>query len=84
MKTIVAAIFLTAIGLHAQTDPYEGLWQGYDGEWGHVSRQLVALAEAIPPEKFAWRPGPGLRSTSEERGKMTAGAQAGAGQSGYS
>ena len=54
-----------AIGLHAQTDPYEGLWQGYDGEWGHVARQLVALAKAIPPEKFAWRPGPGVRSTSE-------------------
>ena len=43
----------------------EGLWQGYDGEWVHVSRQLVSLAEAIPAEKFAWRPGPGVRSTSE-------------------
>lgn len=43
----------------------EGLWQGYDGEWVHVSRQLVALAEAIPAEKFAWRPAPGVRSTSE-------------------
>jgi hypothetical protein len=47
------------------TDPLEGLWQGYDGEWVHVSRQLVALAEAIPAEKFAWRPAPGVRSTSE-------------------
>jgi uncharacterized damage-inducible protein DinB len=44
---------------------YEGLWQGYDGEWGHVSRQLVALAEATPAEKFAWRPVPGVRSVSE-------------------
>jgi uncharacterized damage-inducible protein DinB len=26
---------------------------------------LVALAEAIPPEKFAWRPAQGVRSTSE-------------------
>jgi uncharacterized damage-inducible protein DinB len=48
--------------LHAQ---YEGLWQGFDGQWGHVSRQLIALAEATPPEKFAWRPAPGVRSTSE-------------------
>jgi hypothetical protein len=48
-----------------QTDPLEGLWQGYDGEWDHVSRQLVALAEAFPPDKFAWRPAPGVRSTSE-------------------
>jgi uncharacterized damage-inducible protein DinB len=43
----------------------EGIWQGYDGEWLHVSQQLVALAEATPPEKFSWRPAPGVRSTSE-------------------
>jgi uncharacterized damage-inducible protein DinB len=46
-------------------DPYEGLWQGYDGEWRHVSRQLIALAEATPEDKFTWRPAPGVRSTSE-------------------
>jgi hypothetical protein len=43
----------------------EGLWQGYDGEWRHVSSQLIALAEATREEKFAWRPAPGVRSTSE-------------------
>jgi uncharacterized damage-inducible protein DinB len=43
----------------------EGIWEGYDGEWKHVSQQLVALAEATPAEKFAWRPAPGVRSTSE-------------------
>jgi uncharacterized damage-inducible protein DinB len=46
-------------------DRLEGLWQGYEGELGHVTRQLVALAEAIPADKFAWRPAPGVRSTSE-------------------
>jgi uncharacterized damage-inducible protein DinB len=30
-----------------------------------VSRQLIALAEATPAEKFSWRPAPGIRSTSE-------------------
>ena len=48
----------------AQSAP-EGIWQGYDGEWKHVTQQLIALAEATPPEKFAWRPAPGVRSTSE-------------------
>jgi uncharacterized damage-inducible protein DinB len=48
----------------AQKAP-EGIWQGYDGEWLHVSSQLIALAEATPEEKFAWRPAPGIRSTSE-------------------
>ena len=66
MKTfLLAMVFSGVAALHAQTDPLEGLWQGYDGEWVHVSKQLVALAEAIPAEKFAWRPGPGVRSTSE-------------------
>jgi uncharacterized damage-inducible protein DinB len=45
--------------------PPEGIWQGYEGEWRHVSRQLIALAEATPAEKFAWRPAAGVRSTSE-------------------
>ena len=43
----------------------EGIWTGYDGEWRHVSSQLIALAEATPEEKFSWRPAPGVRSTSE-------------------
>jgi hypothetical protein len=38
---------------------------GYNAEWGHVSRQLLALAEATPAQKFAWRPAPGVRSTRE-------------------
>jgi hypothetical protein len=74
MKSILLAVFFCCTAslhahfcctasLHAQMD--EGLWQGYDGEWSHVSRQLIALAEATPQEKFAWRPAPGVRSTSE-------------------
>jgi uncharacterized damage-inducible protein DinB len=55
---------LTAPTIFAQKAP-EGIWEGYDGEWKHVSQQLVALAEATPPEKFAWRPAQGVRSTSE-------------------
>ncbi len=45
--------------------PPEGIWQGYDGEWKHVTNQLIALAEATPEDKFAWRPAKGVRSTSE-------------------
>ena len=39
--------------------------QGWLGEFEHASRQLLQLAEAIPAEKFAWRPAPGVRSISE-------------------
>ena len=54
----------SASAVRAQ-DPLDGVWQGYDGEWRHVSEQLIALAEATPEKNFAWRPAPGVRSTSE-------------------
>lgn len=57
-------IFAAAPALRAQ-DPLDGIWQGYDGEWRHVSEQLIALAEATPERNFPWRPAPGVRSTSE-------------------
>ena len=63
-KSILTLLLLTATPLFAQAPP-EGLWQGYDGEWKHVSKQLLDLAEATPQDKFAWRPAPGVRSTSE-------------------
>ncbi len=66
MKALLLSVCLGLSSLMSlgQTAP-EGLWQGYDGEWKHVSQQLVALAEATPADKFAWRPAPGVRSTSE-------------------
>ena len=64
MKLLGLTLVLCAAPLHAQ-DPFVDLWHGFDGEWHHVSSQLVALAEAFPAEKFAWRPAPGVRSTSE-------------------
>jgi uncharacterized damage-inducible protein DinB len=64
-KALFVLLFLfTARPALAQTAP-EGIWQGYDGEWRHVSSQLLALAEATPEEKFSWRPALGVRSTSE-------------------
>jgi len=75
MKTLVpscavirAAVILTmalcTTAAFAQAPP-EGIWQGYDGEWKHVSAQLIALAEATPADKFSWRPAIGVRSNSE-------------------
>src|SRR5579862_6761596 len=64
-KALLLVITLVSVRpLLAQTAP-EGIWEGYDGEWRHVSQQLISLAEATPEDKFAWRPAPGIRSTSE-------------------
>ena len=63
MKNLLLVIFLCASAV-AQAIP-EGVGQGYAGELKHVTSQLLALAEATPAEKFAWRPTAGVRSTSE-------------------
>jgi hypothetical protein len=69
MRKILLVLFLAFIAarpsLAQNQKPPEGIWQGYDGEWLHVSQQLIALAEATPEDKFSWRPAPGVRSTSE-------------------
>ena len=64
MRVWILLLVLCAKPVLAQHAP-EGIWEGYDGEWKHVSSQLIALAEATPEEKFAWRPAAGVRSTSE-------------------
>lgn len=61
--SLLLSLFLNGPVLPVQVP--EGIWQGYDGEWTHVPQQLVALAEATPPEKFSWRPATGVRSVSE-------------------
>jgi uncharacterized damage-inducible protein DinB len=70
LKRLVFVVLLVGTySVHAQSPAdlaaNEGIWQGYDGEWRYVSRLLVSLAEAIPADKYGWRPAPGVRSTSE-------------------
>jgi uncharacterized damage-inducible protein DinB len=65
LRTVVLLLIVLCVPKLRAQDSLDGLWQGYDGEWRHVSNQLIALAEATPAEKFAWRPAPGVRSTSE-------------------
>jgi uncharacterized damage-inducible protein DinB len=64
----VIVVALGAGGLvlraRAQGAPPE-LAQGYLPELALTSRQLLQLAEAVPAEKFGWRPAPGVRSISE-------------------
>jgi uncharacterized damage-inducible protein DinB len=56
-------VALLGIGIAAQLP--EGIGLGWQGEFGHSSKQLLQLAEATPADKFSWRPAPGVRSVSE-------------------
>jgi uncharacterized damage-inducible protein DinB len=68
-RLLFVALLLCAYTLRAQspaeTAANEGIWEGYDGEWRYASRLLVSIAEAIPADKYGWRPEPGVRSVSE-------------------
>ena len=68
-RMVLFALLSCACALRAQSPAdlaaNEGIWQGYDGEWRYVSRLLLSLAEAIPADKYGWRPQPEVRSVSE-------------------
>jgi uncharacterized damage-inducible protein DinB len=65
-RLLVIAGFALLLGWAAvaQNDG-PGAGQGFLPELNHASRQILALAEATPAEKFAWRPAAGVRSVSE-------------------
>src|SRR5580700_8104102 len=65
MKALLLLLLFTLSAAASPAQAPEGIWKGYDGEWLHVSQQLIALAEATPADKYSWRPAPGVRSTSE-------------------
>lgn len=60
-KLVVTAFFATA-ALQAQAPE---LGQGWLAEFNLAARQTLQLAEAIPEDKYGWRPGDGVRSVSE-------------------
>jgi len=58
-----ALVLLATPAAPAQTPPEVG--QGWLPEFTHSANHILDLAEAIPAEKFAWRPAHGVRSMSE-------------------
>jgi uncharacterized damage-inducible protein DinB len=43
----------------------EGFAQEFAGQFGATARKLVALAGAMPPERYSWRPMEGVSSVAE-------------------
>lgn len=52
-------------GLATAQDSATDAGAGWEPEFKMAGRQIISLAEAIPAEKFEWRPAPGVRSVSE-------------------
>lgn len=55
----------TAPNLHAQTAPSTGFRAEFLSDWDDLAKKAVSLAEAIPAEKYSWRPSKEVRSISE-------------------
>ena len=66
MSNVLAALMIaTTVAQSAAAQVPPGVGEGWMGEFDHAARQLLQLAEATPPEKFAWRPAAGVRSVAE-------------------
>ena len=66
MRFTTFLLTMSAIaGLAAAQDSRTDAGAGWAPEFKMAGRQIIQLAEAIPAEKYGWRPGAGVRSVSE-------------------
>lgn len=68
---VVAALFaigfvvLRATSAVSADAPTSGFLADYLGQLDYVQKEIMALEQAIPQEKFTWRPAEGVRSIGE-------------------
>lgn len=69
MRSTASLAIVIAIALSSATpsraQDREGLMGDFIRDVEQVEKKIVDLARAMPAEAFAWRPGDGVRSTSE-------------------
>jgi uncharacterized damage-inducible protein DinB len=61
----MAVLSLLTIAARLAAQDAAGFKQDYLWELGYATKNLTTLAEAMPADKYAWRPGAGVRSVSE-------------------
>lgn len=62
------AVAATSRGLHSSNTaavPITGFRASFLKQIDDAEKKLIALSEAVPQEKYSWRPAPGVRSISE-------------------
>ncbi len=67
MKRVTVLLILAVVGaaLAGAQEPASGFQAEYRAEVEAVGKKLVSLAQAMPADKYAWRPAPGVRSVGE-------------------
>lgn len=56
---------LLMFGLSAQSTPASAFKQSYLSQLADTEKKIVALADAMPQDKYSWKPEEGVRSVSE-------------------
>jgi len=62
---IVGFALLLGLAAALAQEDLSDLGSGWLPEFNHSCTQILSLAKATPPDKFSWRPAPGVRSISE-------------------
>jgi uncharacterized damage-inducible protein DinB len=69
LPTVLLGYLLLTAFVHGQGSAKAKAPSGFRGEfltqWDDFSKKIVSLAEAMPVEKYSWRPGEGVRSVGE-------------------
>ena len=64
-NSLVLFSLLCVLPVFAQEVPSSGFRAEFLRQLDEVSGKLLELAQAVPAEKYSWRPGEGVRSVSE-------------------
>jgi uncharacterized damage-inducible protein DinB len=62
---LLSLLFIVGQAQTAETAPATGFVSEYLYQLDEIQKKMVSLAEAVPAEKFSWRPEEGVRSISE-------------------
>ncbi|MGA2184957.1 MAG: DinB family protein [Bryobacteraceae bacterium] len=66
LSSLSTVLFLCVVLMRsAAAQPATAFQREYLEDFANTSKQLVQLAEAMPADKYGWRPGAGVRSVSE-------------------
>jgi len=65
LRSSMIAVGLLAMAWLLEAQDLATYKREYLGELAYASRNVIALAKAMPAEKYGWRPGDGVRSVSE-------------------
>jgi len=63
--SLLATLLLTSVTLAQSTGKNSGFFSDVNNDFSESQQKIISLAEAIPADKYTWRPADSVRSVSE-------------------